>query len=201
MYSKGGRIVELIFVRHGQGEHTLKLPDSLQLSNPSLTKLGRSQAKILKDTIPLTPADILIVSPTLRTLQTAYIWSEGIECSQMVHPSVGPRIFPHRTDAKTLACDVILDQKTIQNDFPAFSYPSGLSSHIGLIGINLLPQDDFDLLADEFISYCRSFKRNRVFIVTHDGTITSYRQKYTDLQLTREDFFLETESITLVVDP
>lgn len=192
--------MELLFVRHGQGEHTLNLPDSLQLVNPPLTKQGMSQAKTLKATIPLTPEDIIIVSPTVRTLQTASIWSEDTECLRMVHPSVGPRLFPLRTDAKTLACDVTLDRKTIQDKFPIFSYPSNLSSYLWLTDINILSQDDFDVLAEEFIGFCRSFKRDKIYIVTHDGTITSYRQKYTELQLTREDFLVETESINLIVD-
>lgn len=193
--------MELIFLRHGQGEHTQNLPDSLYLSNPQLTRQGVTQAKILKAQIPLTLDDVLIVSPTVRTIQTASIWSEDTECLRVVHPLVGPRMFPLRTGATTLACDVTLNRKSMQNEFPAFGYPSNISSYLWSSGINILPQEAFDLLADEFISYCRSFKRNRVIIVTHDGTITSYRQKYTDLQLTREDFLLETESITLVVDP
>lgn len=45
--------MELIFVRHGQGEHTLNLPKSLNLKNPPLTKLGQLQAEALRTTIPL----------------------------------------------------------------------------------------------------------------------------------------------------
>jgi broad specificity phosphatase PhoE len=63
--SKEGRKVELIFIRHGQGEQTLNLPESLYLSYPSLTIEGKMQAKKLRSTLTLTPEDVLMVSPTL----------------------------------------------------------------------------------------------------------------------------------------
>ena len=83
--------MELIFIRHGQGEHTLNLQESLGSINPSLTNVGRLQAKRLRSSLPLTPEDALIVSPTLRTHQTASIWSESIDCCKIVHPLAAPR--------------------------------------------------------------------------------------------------------------
>lgn len=62
--------MKLVFVRHGEGEHTKDLPASLQRLNPSLTDEGRNQAKLLQCNVPLQETDILIASPTLRTLQT-----------------------------------------------------------------------------------------------------------------------------------
>jgi broad specificity phosphatase PhoE len=43
--------VELVFIRHGQGEHTLNLPDSLQIQDPPLTKEGVYQAQSLQSQI------------------------------------------------------------------------------------------------------------------------------------------------------
>lgn len=192
--------MELVFIRHGQGEHTLNLPESLHLNNPSLTIHGRGQAKNLRATLPLTPEDILIVSPTLRTLQTALIWSENIECDRWVHPLVAPRIFPTRLTATTLPCDELLDLERLQDEFPTFVPVPNLTSSLWSTGINVLCEDEFNLLTEEFIDFCRIFQRERIYIVTHDGTITSYCQKILGQQLTRKDFLQETEYFHLVVE-
>ncbi|QKX52852.1 histidine phosphatase family protein (plasmid) [Planococcus glaciei] len=192
--------MELIFIRHGQGEHTTNLPESLQLGHPSLTVQGRLQAENLKSTLPLTREDILIVSPTLRTLQTASIWSENIECNKVVHPLAAPRIFPTRLAAKTLPCDELLDLERVQDEFPSFVPVPNLASSLWSTGINVLPDNEFNLLIEDFIDFCRSFQRKKIYIVTHDGTITSYRQNISGQQLTREDFLQETERFHLVVE-
>ena len=45
--------MELVFIRHGQGEHTLDLPKSLNTPDPSLTEEGIIQARTLKKHLPL----------------------------------------------------------------------------------------------------------------------------------------------------
>ncbi len=42
--------MELIFVQHAQGQHKLDTPNSLHMKNPSLTKEGKEQAYLLRDT-------------------------------------------------------------------------------------------------------------------------------------------------------
>lgn len=194
------RKVKLIFIRHGQGEHTLNLPESLRLMHPSLTSEGVFQARRLKSSLPLTSEDVLIVSPTLRTLQTASILSEGKGCWKIVHPLVGPRIFPARLAAATLPCDELLSLDRLQDEFPSFDPALNLPSSLWSKGINVLSEDGFILLAEEFVGFCQSLQRERIFIVTHDGTITSYRQKITGQLLTREDFLKETEWFQLIVE-
>ena len=88
--------------------------------HPPLTDEGRNQAKLLQCNVPLQEADILIASPTLRTLQTATIWSAKVACQKIVHPYVSPRIFPYREEARTLPCDYIVDQGMITKLFPHF---------------------------------------------------------------------------------
>lgn len=192
--------MELIFIRHGQGEHTMNLPESLHLNHPSLTLQGRIQANTLRSTLPLNPEDVLIVSPTLRTLQTASIWSENLAYDRWVHPLVAPRIFPARMAAATLPCDELLDLKRLQEEFPSFVPAPNLASSLWATGINVLPEEEFNLLADEFMGFCRNLKRGRIYIVTHDGTITAYRQKIFGQPLTREDFLQETEWFHLLVE-
>ena len=74
--------MKIVFVRHGEGEHTRDLPSSLKVLHPPLTDEGRNQAKLLQCNVPLQEADILIASPTLRTLQTATIWSAKVACQK-----------------------------------------------------------------------------------------------------------------------
>jgi len=176
--------VELIFIRHGQGEHTVNLPESLGMINPSLTTVGRIQAIGLRTALPLTSDDALIVSPTLRTLQTASIWSGSIDCCKVVHPLVAPRIFPARVAATTLPCDELRSLEKLRDEFPSFDPASNLPSSLWSTGINVISD----------------LQRERIYIVTHDGTITSYRQKISDQPLTRDDFLEETEWVQLVVE-
>lgn len=192
--------MELIFIRHGQGQHTMNLPGSLRVPHPSLTTKGIEQAKELRASHPLTVEDALIVSPTLRTLQTASIWSENIDCCKIAHPLVAPRIFPARTAATTLPCDELFGLERTLNGFPCFDAAPDLLSSLWETGINVLPEDEFSRLAEEFIGFCHSLHKEKVYIVTHDGTITSYRQKISDQQLTRDDFLEETESYRLFVE-
>ncbi|WP_172448285.1 histidine phosphatase family protein, partial [Bacillus thuringiensis] len=45
--------MKLVFVRHGEGEHTTDLPESLQVLDPPLTRVGRAQAKLLQRDVSL----------------------------------------------------------------------------------------------------------------------------------------------------
>ncbi|XXM72496.1 phosphoglycerate mutase family protein [Lysinibacillus sphaericus] len=191
--------MEFIFIRHGQGEHTLDLPDSLHTSDPSLTVEGINQAKALKSKFPLTRSDVLIISPIRRTLQTAQIWSEGISCKKLVSPLVSPRMFPQNPEWETLPCDQILTKDTIKEAFPDFHVEEEQADEWWEKGINTLTDTEFGILAKGFLERCKSFGTNRVFIVSHDGTITSYRQFITGKEFTRKDFpkeagFLKVQS-------
>jgi broad specificity phosphatase PhoE len=184
--------MELIFIRHGQGEHTLDIPNSFHISDPSLTEEGIHQAKALNRNFPLTHSDVLITSPIRRTLQTAQVWSEDIACKKIVSPLVSPRMFPQNPDSKTLPCDQILTKERIREDFPDFHVEEERASEWWKEGINTMPDIEFELLAKDFLEWCKSFGKKRVYIVSHDGTITSYRQFITGKELTRRDFPKET---------
>lgn len=185
--------MELVFVRHAQGTHTTDLPASLQLADPMLTNEGLRQAEKLRTRLPLHEDDVLIVSPTRRTLQTADVWSRQINCRKIVHPLIGPRIFPFRPTATTLPCDALMDRKQLKQDFPAFEIAADLQAEIWQEGMNLLPDYKFEDLADQFITYCKTLHHQKVHLVSHDGTITSYRQIISGQLLTREDFLQETD--------
>lgn len=181
--------MKLIFIRHGEGEHTGNLPHSLQVSHPSLTDKGRNQARLLRETLPLKSGDVLVVSPTVRTLETATLWSKHIDCIKVVHPAVAPRIFPYRKDARTLPCDWILTQHDIQSLFPQFS----LAENESLWGdeINTISPCALQKVITDFMQWCYKQNVERVCVVSHDGTITAYREHIKKETLTREDFLAE----------
>lgn len=184
--------MKLVLIRHGQGEHTLDIPSSLQIEDPSLTTKGVEQAKILINQIPLTNKDIIIISPIRRTLETAFIWSENIDCRKIVSPLVSPRMFPIRPDRGTLPCDKIIDLEIIKNDYPTFEIDMKAPLNIWSDGINTLPENQFTKLVEEFIANCKQLQKENIYIVSHDGTITSYRQIISEQSLTRSDFLQET---------
>ncbi len=184
--------MKLVFVRHGEGEHTKDLPSSLQMLNPSLTDEGRDQAGFIQYNVSLQETDILIASPTLRTLQTAAIWSEKVACQKIVHPYASPRIFPYREGAKTLPCDHIVDQGVITNLFPHFSIEKSTNKQLWTEGINIISENRFQQIVDEFLLWCCELGAERICIVSHDGTITAYRQYLQKVVLTRSDFLKET---------
>ncbi|GAB6412378.1 histidine phosphatase family protein [Bacillus luti] len=184
--------MKLVFVRHGEGEHTKDLPASLQMLNPSLTDEGRDQAGLIQFNVPLQETDILIASPTLRTLQTAAIWSEKVACQKIVHPYVSPRIFPYREGARTLPCDRIVNQGIITNLFPHFSIEKSTNKQLWMEGINTISENRFQQIVEEFLIWCYELGAERIYIVSHDGTITAYRQYLQKVVLTRSDFLKET---------
>lgn len=191
-HSERGMGMKLVFVRHGQGEHTMDLPSSLQALHPPLTVEGRNQATLLQSDVPLQEKDILIASPTLRTLQTATIWSAKVACQKLVHPSISPRIFPYREGAKTLPCDRIVDQEMMKRLFSHFSIEKSTDEQLWTEGINTIAENNFQQIVDEFLRWCYELRAERICIVSHDGTITAYRQYLQKAVLTRSDFLKET---------
>lgn len=184
--------MDLVFIRHGQGEHTLDMPKSLLIKDPSLTPKGEKQATLLRNQVPLTNDDIIFISPTRRTLRTAFIWSENIDCHKIVSPLVSPRLFPLLPDKSTLPCDKILDLEIIQKDFPTFEIDINVPLDLWSNGINVIPENKFIQIAEQFIINCKLLQKEKIYIVSHDGTITSYRQLISGHNLSRKDFPSET---------
>ncbi|SFC52934.1 Broad specificity phosphatase PhoE [Bacillus sp. 491mf] len=184
--------MNLIFVRHGEGAHTNNLPNSLRMDHPSLTDKGREQALALREKLPLHESDALIVSPVVRTLQTATLWSEKVDCRRVVHPYISPRIFPYREGARTLPCDKMLSQKDVRQLFSQYLLAEEQNDELWRNGINTIAEPAFCTGAHSFIEWCKTLETSRVVIVSHDGTITAYRQYVMNQVLTREDFLEET---------
>lgn len=180
--------MEITFIRHGQGEHTLSLPGSLQLEDPSLTEAGKEQARSLSTVFPVTKDDLVVVSPVRRTLQTASLIAGESGCRRVVHPLVSPRMFPQKPGAVTLPCDRMLDLKTIRNEFPDFEVKFGMDLDMWASGINVMPHDEFSEWADIFLRWIEDQGAHHVYVVSHDGTITAYRERLRRETLSRADF-------------
>ncbi|MBN8234052.1 histidine phosphatase family protein [Halobacillus kuroshimensis] len=192
--------MEIVFIRHGQGEHTLNVPKTLHISDPSLTNEGIIQATALKKELSLTGKDVILSSPTQRTLQTASILCEDIPVRKLVSPLVAPRMFPQLPEEKTLPCDEILSKEEAVGRFPDFYLHESLRGDLWELGINTMPPKKFKVLAEEFLKACEQLTiNNRIHIVSHDGTITSIREVITGRTLTREDFPKETGWLSVIV--
>ncbi|VTR62497.1 Histidine phosphatase superfamily (branch 1) [Actinobacillus pleuropneumoniae] len=109
----GEQKMEFIFIRHGHGEHLNDYPNLLNTLHPSLTEFGKFQVTQLRDEIEIDPDDLVLVSPTKRTIETATIIKNGVDF--IISPLVGPRMFPQNPEFPFLACDVILSKTEITN--------------------------------------------------------------------------------------
>jgi len=183
--------MKIVFIRHGQGEHTLNAPDSLQVIDPWLTDEGIDQSIRLNDRFPVTVDDMIVISPTRRTIHTALNWDSQRKSQFFIHNAVGPRMFPLLPASRALPCDTPLPKEDIRSQF----------THIPIIesefttwniGINAIQESLFHQVADGFINWCRALNRQTIYVVSHDGTITSYRQFFGESSVTRKDFLGET---------
>ncbi|QTM98253.1 histidine phosphatase family protein [Sediminibacillus dalangtanensis] len=188
--------MELVFTRHGQGEHTLNPPESLHMTDPGLTEAGILQAKSLRKQFPLSETELIISSPLRRTLQTTQIWSEGTDCTKMVSPLVSPRMFPQNPEWETLPCDTLLPREKVTEEFNDF-FIEEQSGEWWSKGINKISEQAFARIAKKFLNRCKQTGKKRIYIVSHDGTITSYRQYITGEKLSRSDFPKETVDLKI----
>jgi hypothetical protein len=190
--------MKIVFIRHGQGEHTLNPPESLQIGDPSLTETGICQSQRLSKRFPLDAEDMIIVSPTRRTIQTALYWKNQSECNVIIHNSVGPRMFPLLPASRALPCDTPLTKEMIKSIYPYIPiYETNIVSW--QVGINAIEDALFYEIADGFMNWCKELNKPTIYIVSHDGTITSYRKFLGETFLTRNDFLGETGSYPIII--
>lgn len=183
--------MKIVFIRHGQGEHTLNPPESLHIVDPWLTEKGIDQSNRLNDRFQITGDDMIIISPTTRTIQTALHWDHQRKSQLIIHNAVGPRMFPLLPVSRALPCDTPLPKEDIQSQFPQICiFESKFTSWNA--GINAIEEQLFKQIANEFLNWCRKQNKQNIYIVFHDGTITSYRKFLGETSVTRNDFLGET---------
>ncbi|MGM1048055.1 MAG: phosphoglycerate mutase family protein [Bacillota bacterium] len=184
--------MELVFIRHGQGEHNLNVPDRLNIEYPSLTAKGEIQVRQLKAKFNFNYKDLFIVSPTIRTIETANILTEDLDQPiKYISPLVGPRMFPQNQRRSRLKCDEHLPIERIEKEYHEFVVIDAANQEVWIDGINDKEEKLFKKLGDGFITWIKAQGNSRVFIIAHDGTINSYRQLLGEKGLTRTDFLGE----------
>ena len=155
--------------------------------HPPLTDEGRNQAKLLQCNVPLQEADILIASPTLRTLQTATIWSAKVACQKsFIHMYL--RVFSLSRRSENITVRLYSRSGMITKLFPHFSIEKSSNNQLWKEGINTISENSFQQIVDKFLLWCYELGAERICIVSHDGTITAYRQYLQKVVLTRSDF-------------
>jgi hypothetical protein len=97
-------------------------------------------------------------------------------------------MFPQNPESKNLPYDRMLNQKLIKEQFPRFTIEEGLSEELWTSGINTMPEQEFSLLAETFLSWCKSQSVEHIYVVSDDRTINSHRQIIRGEKLTRKDF-------------
>ncbi|MFD3447643.1 phosphoglycerate mutase family protein [Microbacteriaceae bacterium 4G12] len=189
--------MELIFLRHGEGEHNTNEPGSFQILHPKLTEVGIAQVHALRKQFDVQHDEMIIASPTYRTLETAHIFSQANLYYSYV---VSPRIYPYREKANTLPCDVVLTPTEIATFYPQFqAFCEGHMKGIDLFAINTLPPQVFVKYIEEFVAYCKGLAKKRIFIVSHDGTIMFFKEYLLQQTFTRAHMLGTAEYVILQV--
>lgn len=180
--------MEIIFIRHGHGEHLIDYPNQLNTLHPSLTAYGKHQVLQLCEKNLITTDDLVIVSPTKRTIETAFLLLNGY--AFVISPFVGPRMFPQNKELSSLKCDFILSKseiKSLYGDLEVIDFNIDCWGE----GINTINQEEFDDYANQLLSWIKKTEAKKTVIISHDGTITNYRILLGEKGLTREDFLGE----------
>ncbi|WP_145037899.1 phosphoglycerate mutase family protein [Paenibacillus sp. Y412MC10] len=179
--------MDFTFIRHGHGEHLNDYPNRLNTLHPSLTEYGKFQVTQLRNEIKMDPDDLVLVSPTKRTIETATIIKSGMDF--IISPLVGPRMFPQNPEFPFLACDHILSKTEITHlygDIEILDFNLDCWKE----GINGIEQGIFEGYAARLLEWIgESYKK--IFFISHDGTITNYRILLGEKGLTRKDFLGE----------
>jgi hypothetical protein len=183
----GAVSMEIIFIRHGHGEHLLEYPNRLNTLHPSLTPYGKMQVSQLREQISLDSNDLVLVSPTKRTIETAIMLKNNLDF--IITPLVGPRMFPQNPNLPFLGCDYIYSKAEVSNLYPDTEILD-FSFDCWEEGINSIANDLFEAYAKQLFDWIGE-RYNKIFIISHDGTITNYRILLGENGLTRKDFLGE----------
>ncbi|MFX3647820.1 MAG: phosphoglycerate mutase family protein [Paenibacillus sp.] len=185
--------MDITFIRHGHGEHLLDYPNQLNRLHPGLTELGKRQVIALRKQVVVAPEDVILVSPTKRTIETALLLAENINLT--FSPLVGPRMFPQNPDFIAYVCDQIYSKEELSHKYPGIRMVE-LGLDCWEESINQMDACRFKILAEQLLEWCRQQSGN-TFIISHDGTITNYRMLLGEQGLTKSDFLGESGLYTM----
>ncbi|WP_433751994.1 phosphoglycerate mutase family protein [Paenibacillus amylolyticus] len=186
--------MDITFIRHGHGEHLMDYPNQLNCLHPGLTELGKIQVIALRKQLVFAPEDVILVSPTKRTIETAQLL---IPNKNLVFfsPLVGPRMFPQNPEFVPFVCDQIYSKEELSHKYPGIRMVE-LGLDCWEESINQMGAYRFKILAEQLLEWCRK-QRGNTFVITHDGTITNYRMLLGEEGLTKSDFLGEAGQYTM----
>jgi len=179
--------MEIVFIRHGHGEHLIDYPNHLNTLHPGLTEYGKMQINQLRDQIKISSEDLVLVSPTKRTIETATMLTNNLNF--LITPLVGPRMFPQSPEYPFLICDHIYSKVEIMDLYKNIRIVDFNLECWGE-GINRIDQDLFECYAKHLLDWIK-VRHDRIYFISHDGTITNYRILLGETGLTRKDFLGE----------
>ncbi|SDW39974.1 Broad specificity phosphatase PhoE [Marininema mesophilum] len=193
--------MKLIFLRHGEAQHNSSEPESFQITHPKLTPKGIQQALNLQKHFRITNNDIVVVSPTYRTLETANIFAREHACSKYLCYAIGPRIYPYREGSTTLPCDKVMSRKELIDYITDDNFKVLIGDFFDnkLDSVNHVSEYLYKNISLNFMEWCRRQKVERIFIVSHDGTINHFKEIIINKKFTRDDMLNEGEYISLEI--
>lgn len=133
--------MEIVFIRLGHGEHLLDYPNRLNTTHPGLIEYGKIQVAQLRDKMSFYSDDLILISPTKRTIETALMLS--INYRFIITPLVGPRMFPQISESPFLVCDQIYTKAEVINQYREIEVQD-LNLDCWGEGINRIEQDLFE---------------------------------------------------------
>ncbi|CAM4212494.1 phosphoglycerate mutase family protein [Paenibacillus xylanexedens] len=186
--------MDITFIRHGHGEHLMDYPNQLNCLHPGLTELGKSQVIALRKQVVFAPEDVILISPTKRTIETAQLLPPNKNLT-FFSPLVGPRMFPQNPEFVPFVCDQIYSKEELSHQYTDIRMLD-LGLDCWEESINQMDAHRFKILAEQLLEWCRQQGGN-TFIISHDGTISNYRMLLGEKGLTKSDFLGEAGQYTI----
>jgi len=163
--------MNVYLIRHAQGYHNIKTinKENLKIMYPIISSLGHEQIKSLKGKIEdlMNLIDLVIVSPTTRTLQTAVGAFDVNKYKFIAHESI--REVLHNP------CDYRKKISELKNDFDCVDFSLVQEED------NLKLYETDDLIykrCDEFYKWLLTRKEKNIAIVSHNGFLFRFMKKY-----------------------
>ncbi|AYV66952.1 hypothetical protein C2I06_08740 [Niallia circulans] len=103
--------------------------------------------------MPLATQDIVFISPLVRTLETAMLWTDEVDCQKIVTPYVSPRMFPLLTNKQTLPCDLMMEKEKILDIFPVFELDDNPPASLWEKGFNTVIDEDIHIIKERYQEY------------------------------------------------
>lgn len=142
--------------------------------------------------LTLAERDLVIAGPSVRTIETSELLTRHLKAAERwVSPLAGPRMFPQHPAWSTLPCDIPFTKREIEAMYPNLIVRAEDDERSWQEGINRIPEYEFIRYGTELVDWIRKQGARRAVFVSHDGTVTAYRQLLGEHELSRDDFLGE----------